>query len=122
MSSPSSNNCLSNLEHVAKGSGYCLGASGTSLTMVAIAATATALALGLLALDGLFLYHRGVTQPLHLIWAIPVGILFVAFDCVLIARGGAAALGILSGIGHKTKELGNKMVFHFRQVSILPSN
>lgn len=102
--------------HVAKGTGYCLATTGCSLALAGVAVLVAAIAVGLLAWDGIFVYSIGMRAPLHLIWAIPVTLAFVAVDLLIILsviqQAGKASRCLLGHINHSGAEMTN----HFRLI------
>jgi hypothetical protein len=93
--------------------GYFLGSAGSSVGVVASAAMTATVALGIFALDGLFIYLVVLGGTSNLYWAIPVTLAFMVGDFfffVLIVRVGAA---IVSAFAALTKCSGDKMLKHY---------
>jgi hypothetical protein len=107
-----------NFCHAAKGTGYCMGAAGASLALLTLSVIVTAVALSLFAWDGLFLYSVGAQTPLHLLWAIPVTLVFIAIDLLIILRVAKIGTIISDILKQRAVYCGKMMLEHYRAISL----
>ena len=107
-----------NFCHAVKGTGYFFGMAGTSCALLAVAATVTAVAVGLLAWDGLFVYSAALRAPIHLLWAIPVTLAFIAIDLLIIINIGKIALAVCAILTNKIQQYSARMMEHYRTISL----
>jgi len=109
-------------EHLAKGTGWGFASVVTAIAIAVIAIGIISLATTLMMWDGLFVYNWALVNPLHLLWAIPVTICFIAIDVAIIFWVGNYALKAIKGIGEATRHCGNKMLEHYGAVCGTPAN
>lgn len=102
--------------HAVKGTGYLVGSTGTALAVVGVAILVATIAIGLFASDGLFLYSYAVGAPLHLIWALPVTLAFVAIDCLVINHFYNIGKWFGSLLADQSFEWGEKGAEHFKAI------
>ncbi len=118
MTAPSNRCSQENFCHAAKGVGYFFEASGCSVALLVVAAVVAAIAVGLLAWDGLFVYSIGMKAPLHLLWAIPVTLAFLAVDLFIILSVAKQAEKAGRCLLNAIKESGGQMVNQFKAIQL----
>lgn len=109
-------------EHLVKGTGWGGLSVVTSLAIAVIAAGVLAVGATLLIWDLSFIYSWAVVNPLHLLWAIPVTVAFIALDVGITWWIGIHALKAIKGLAEFTKESGENAAAHFRALCFTPAN
>lgn len=108
-------------EHLVKGTAWSCATLATAIGVATIAIGVVTLATTLILWDGLFIYKWTIVNPLHLFWAIPVTIAFVALDIAIICSIGIFATKIIKSLSLFANETGENALNHFRALCRAPA-